>query len=89
MQSRQLRTLESARQVQAFLDDNASVIGRRVPVTVCERLDDAVEQFAAHEVEQELSQQRGEGTCTAPIVRDPCSVNARRPFAHRRRVHAN
>jgi hypothetical protein len=58
MKISQCRTLESARQVQAFLDDNTAALGARVPFTVCERLETAVEEFAAHQAEQELSQGR-------------------------------
>jgi len=55
MQLTQLRTLESARRVQAFIDDHASVLDSAVTYILRAQLDAAVDELAAHQLEQELA----------------------------------
>ena len=55
MQLRQLRTLESARRVQAFIDEHCTAAETSLPYTLRDRFDAAVEELAAHQLEQELA----------------------------------
>jgi hypothetical protein len=56
MQLKQLRTLESARRVQAFIDEHCTAAEASLPYTLRDRFDAAVEELAAHQLEQELAQ---------------------------------
>jgi hypothetical protein len=55
MQLRQQRTLESARRVQQFMDEHCTVAKASLPYTLRDRFDAAVEELAAHQLEQELA----------------------------------
>jgi hypothetical protein len=55
MQLAQLKTLESARRVQAFFDDHATAVGAAVPFTLRARFEAAVDELADYQVEQELA----------------------------------
>jgi hypothetical protein len=52
MQHTQLKTLDTGRRVQGFLDDQASLIGDLVRTKLRQELDDAVAKFAAFQLEQ-------------------------------------
>ena len=56
MQLKQLRTLESARRVQKFMDEHFAAVGTSLPYTLRDRFDATVEELAAHQLEQELAQ---------------------------------
>jgi hypothetical protein len=56
MQLDQLKTLETARRVQAFLDRHAALLGNAITRALRAWLDSAVDQLAAFQLEQELAQ---------------------------------